>query len=351
MDVVALKERANAIADPEARANALNAIIDLSFPAGGPKTATRKKMAKSGSALPDGSFPIDDIAQLRKAIKAFGRAKDKAKAKRHIIKRARSLGALDALPQDWTAELVEVAFDLALTKDGRKSYKRQGKWGHGFVPLDAKAKESKAKGSPIASKRIERLYGSPSKAANASRKATQRTLARRDRLKAKGERPDAREKTLKIQTKSGGTKASASQQVSRAALAMQADIRDATVTQRTKPRGVEVGRGRRSAPRATKNWNEIADAYKTIRNGKRYVVANFNGQNIITEWQGPNPQNEPKDVTARSRPTMTTQDINNLTTAQMRKMLKQANLAPDVRKRIAKALKQKALKAQRSEDK
>ncbi len=61
----------------------------------------RKKMAKEGVAMPDGSFPIPDKAALEDAIKAFGRAKNKAAAKRHIIRRAKALKATDLLPADW----------------------------------------------------------------------------------------------------------------------------------------------------------------------------------------------------------------------------------------------------------
>lgn len=53
---------------------------------------TRKKAASKGQALPDGSFPIKDKADWHKAVKALGRAKNRAKAVRHIKKRARALG-------------------------------------------------------------------------------------------------------------------------------------------------------------------------------------------------------------------------------------------------------------------
>jgi hypothetical protein len=61
----------------------------------------RQEMGKSGVALPDGSYPIPDKTFLGKAIQAFGRAKDKAAAKSHIIKRARALGASSMLPSGW----------------------------------------------------------------------------------------------------------------------------------------------------------------------------------------------------------------------------------------------------------
>ena len=64
----------------------------------------RKSAAKQGQALPDGSFPIKTVGDLKNAIKAYGRAKDKAAAKAHIIKRAKALGATAELPEDWTKD-------------------------------------------------------------------------------------------------------------------------------------------------------------------------------------------------------------------------------------------------------
>jgi hypothetical protein len=61
----------------------------------------RKKAAKEGAALPDGSFPIKSVGDLHNAIQALGRAKDKAKAKAHIIARAKALGATKELPESW----------------------------------------------------------------------------------------------------------------------------------------------------------------------------------------------------------------------------------------------------------
>lgn len=60
-----------------------------------PSTSERKEWAKKGVALPDGSFPIPNKAYLVRAIKAFGRAPEgkRKQVKRHILKRARALGA------------------------------------------------------------------------------------------------------------------------------------------------------------------------------------------------------------------------------------------------------------------
>ena len=63
--------------------------------------ATRKKMAKNGTAMPDGSFPIADREDLANAIQSIGRAKNPDAARRHIRKRAKALGAESMLPDTW----------------------------------------------------------------------------------------------------------------------------------------------------------------------------------------------------------------------------------------------------------
>jgi phage head maturation protease len=61
----------------------------------------RKHLASTGAALPDGSFPIASTGDLENAIQAVGRASDYAKAKAHIIARAKTLNATHLLPADW----------------------------------------------------------------------------------------------------------------------------------------------------------------------------------------------------------------------------------------------------------
>lgn len=66
----------------------------------------RQAMAKSGTAMPDGSYPIPNVAFLKKAIQAFGRAplakRDAVKA--WIKKRAAALGASGLIPDSWRSE-------------------------------------------------------------------------------------------------------------------------------------------------------------------------------------------------------------------------------------------------------
>lgn len=61
----------------------------------------RQELAKEHEALPGGGFPIRNRADLKRAIQAFGRAKNPNAAKRWIIRRARELEAEDLLPESW----------------------------------------------------------------------------------------------------------------------------------------------------------------------------------------------------------------------------------------------------------
>jgi phage head maturation protease len=67
----------------------------------------REDAASAGQALPDGSFPIKSVQDLKNAIRAIGRAKDPAKAKAHIKARAKALGASDLIPDTWKADGAE----------------------------------------------------------------------------------------------------------------------------------------------------------------------------------------------------------------------------------------------------
>jgi len=71
-------------------------------------TETRREMAKKGEAMPDGSYPIADAADLQNAIHAIGRGgAPHATIKAHIVKRAKALGKTDLLPADWQGSTKE----------------------------------------------------------------------------------------------------------------------------------------------------------------------------------------------------------------------------------------------------
>lgn len=76
-------------------------------------TEQRIAMAKRGEAMPirndagdivGGAYPIANLSDLEKAIRAIGRASDPAAARKHIMKRARALGHFDLIPDTWKSD-------------------------------------------------------------------------------------------------------------------------------------------------------------------------------------------------------------------------------------------------------
>lgn len=63
-------------------------------------TQERKQAAKKGQAKKDGGYPIKNEADLKNAIRAYGRNPTSA-TKQHIVKRARALGLTKLLPEKW----------------------------------------------------------------------------------------------------------------------------------------------------------------------------------------------------------------------------------------------------------
>ena len=68
-------------------------------------TDDRKRMSKSGQAMPDGSYPIADAEDLDNAIHAVGRGgADHDAIRRHIIQRAKALGLSERIPDNWNSD-------------------------------------------------------------------------------------------------------------------------------------------------------------------------------------------------------------------------------------------------------
>lgn len=63
----------------------------------------RRRMAKSGQALPDGSFPIADCGDAADAIRSIGRAdpSKRGRAESHIRKRVRALRCQGGIFENW----------------------------------------------------------------------------------------------------------------------------------------------------------------------------------------------------------------------------------------------------------
>lgn len=106
----------------------------------------RKDMAKSGEALPDGSYPIKNKADLQNAIHAVGRGNaDHSAIRKHIISRAKALGAEDMIPDNWQADGSLKQQNKALIAAGERRRKDR----HRAVPLMPEVRHFRAEGLEV----------------------------------------------------------------------------------------------------------------------------------------------------------------------------------------------------------
>ncbi len=230
--------------------------------------------------------------------------------------------------------------------DGRKSFKGQGKWKHGFIPVSGAAAEAKSKGSPIAMKRMKRLFGTPKK----DEKGAPNTFPNRSRqrvVSAKGRAgsrhsvsPKRNPKSVKIDEKGHA--------VSEGAKDVGFLRNTKFETNKSKPdaglpkQQKEASKSSRIPERAKQNWDEIPESLKTIRNGKRYVVAEFGGKQYVTEWIGGVRRVE--ESAAKDRKvmrTITSADAAALSTDDLQAMLANPRTPESAKANLRKALKAK----------
>lgn len=312
VDLSVLVERANRIEDPAMRAKARKDLVDLAVSA-----KSRADAKAQGATLPDGSFPIRNAEELKKAIRLCGNSSHPSSAKKHVIARAKALGLTSMLPDTWDyATPIGKVIDLALTKDGRKSFKKRGRWKHGFVPVDSEARVAKAKGSPIALRRISRLFPGGS-----SNTTPQAKPGRQIKIKA--------------------AKGSPTERIARVGQSRRLKAPESNANQRIQPKRVEVSRGRRPDARATKPWNEIKDADKTIRNGKKYVLTTYAGEQSLTEWIGDPKKADVVINTDKRYSSISESSAKKLTTAALRRMLEDKTIPDHVRKILNAELRRK----------
>lgn len=106
-----------------------------------PTAEEKRKLAKLGIAMPDGSFYIRNQAELSDAIKAVGRATPNAgeseverrnSVRRHIMKRASALKLQSMIPDTWNSDgsLKQSAMGEQICEDFLIHFGRKGmKWG------------------------------------------------------------------------------------------------------------------------------------------------------------------------------------------------------------------------------
>lgn len=112
------------------------------------KTGRTPRDASHTSKL--GNFPIPDVAHLRKAVNAIGRAKPEHRPiiARHIISRARALNA-EHLVSDHIKHYARGHREpgtVGMSRVEADEIELAGRWKHGYIPLDAEALASKMKG-------------------------------------------------------------------------------------------------------------------------------------------------------------------------------------------------------------
>lgn len=76
-----------------------------------PSAEKRNRAEKSGAAMPGGRYPIEDVKDLQKAIKAVGRAggkdgdeADRKAVRKHIMARAKAIGKAFLIPKNWASD-------------------------------------------------------------------------------------------------------------------------------------------------------------------------------------------------------------------------------------------------------
>lgn len=101
----------------------------------------RRRLAAKRQAMPDGGFPIRNVADLKNAIQAFGRAKNKPAVKAWIKKRARELGATNLLPDSWRDDTL-VHYGIKGQKWGIRRFQKED----GTLTSRGKARANKNSG-------------------------------------------------------------------------------------------------------------------------------------------------------------------------------------------------------------
>ena len=79
----------------------------------------REKLAESGKALPWGGFPIENCEDVKNAVRAIGRAKDRSRTIAHIKKHAKSLGCSHLIPKKWRSGNGSEEKSVAATEDSK----------------------------------------------------------------------------------------------------------------------------------------------------------------------------------------------------------------------------------------
>jgi hypothetical protein len=78
--------------------------------------ASRREMAASGEAMPDGSFPVADQVGLEAGLAALEKATDGTAISAHLVARATALDLIDLLPPELAPAVVDAGTETPLQK-------------------------------------------------------------------------------------------------------------------------------------------------------------------------------------------------------------------------------------------
>jgi len=131
----------------------------------------RQMLARRDMALPDGSFPIVTVADLRNAIQSVGRASNYARARNHIIRRAGALGREELLPEEWkpkskrasSVEKRDVSdIDLkpteSMANNARRGLELRAKFGRGGTAVGVARARDLVNGRDLSPETVARMY-------------------------------------------------------------------------------------------------------------------------------------------------------------------------------------------------
>lgn len=260
-----------------------------------------------------GTLPPMAIDELAKRANAVADPKARAKARQSVL--------------DLASSIAPRGGSKGRASDGRRSYKRQGKWGHGFVPLDQAAKESKAKGSPIAIKRLARIFKGRTASDSTGRAGGRSGLGRKKDPK-----------DIRVNEKSSPVAEGASD-IGFLRNSQTAESKNQPESALPK-RQLEASKGTRVPARARQNWDEIPENLKTVRNGKRYVYAEFAGKGYVTEWLGGVSQVTSTALDKRKLVrSLSSATINKMTNAQVSEMINNSQTPASVKTQLRRVQK------------
>ena len=132
----------------------------------------RQMLARRDMALPDGSFPIVNVADLRNAIQAVGRASNYGRARNHIIRRAEALNRTDLLPEQWKPKSARKDYDIekrdvsdidlkpteSMANNARRGLELRAKFGRGGTAVGVARARDLSNRTNLSPETVARMY-------------------------------------------------------------------------------------------------------------------------------------------------------------------------------------------------